>query len=399
MNARVEVLDNDDAIVPTADEVRLAVRAILVSEIFAKAPRMCDLLAYLIDRKLGGSASELSEYAIGLKVFRRDAHSYDTFLDPVVRVQMGRLRSRLATYYLAHGGQYGVRIAIPPGTYVPVIGMAARPRRAAGRQLEVLPLRDLTARPVGGGFVAGVDEELGNRLFQVFGSLVRMSGHPAAVPSADAHGARRLEGSIRVEHDRVRASVRLIDIPAGQVAWLSQFDCSGELGIRLQEQLAGEICERLQCYLAIEWTLSVGTSTARPGSAAALRWEPGMPVQLSLRLARDGAVVPKGEPGRPDVRVVDRTVSFRFDDPWALFSFINAYRDPDAPGDDGRGPLLRFEFPLAGSGAVPSAAADARARVFLRLRVSAPGKHAALAWPAVFPAQVPSWQEPQKASL
>jgi type VI secretion system protein ImpL len=150
----------------------------------------------------------------------------------------------------------------------------------------------------------------------------------------------------------------------------------------------------------IDWSLGVGSATARMGGAAtALRWEPGMPVVLSLRLARDAAVVPKREPGRPDMQVIDRTVTFRFDDPWALFSFVNAYRDADAGADDGRGALLRFEFPLAASGPVPAAAADTRARVFVRLRVSAPGKHAALAWPAVFPSQVPLWQDTQKVPL
>jgi len=146
----------------------------------------------------------------------------------------------------------------------------------------------------------------------------------------------------------------------------------------------------------IDWSLGVGPLTARAGETArALRWEPGMPVQLSLRLARDAAVAPKAEPGRPDLSVSGRTVTFRFDDPWALFSFVNAYRDTDGAGDDGRGQLLRFDFPLAGSAAVP-AAPDTRARVFVRLRVSAPGKHAALAWPALFPAQVPLWQDAQQ---
>jgi type VI secretion system protein ImpL len=147
----------------------------------------------------------------------------------------------------------------------------------------------------------------------------------------------------------------------------------------------------------IDWSLTVGAATLRLGEPArSLRWEPGMPVLLSLRLARDGALVPKVEPGRPGMRVAERTVSFRFDDPWALLSFVNAYRDGDTPGDDGRTSLLRFEVPLAGAAAP---APDARARVFVRLRVSPPGKHLALAWPAVFPAQVPPWQDPQKASL
>jgi len=252
MNAHVEFLETEAAGVPAADAVQLAVRSVLASPIFARAPRMCDLLSYLIDRKLAGREGEISEYAIGLQVFRRDARRYDTFLDPVVRVQMGRLRSRLATYYLGAEAGHGVRISIPPGTYVPSIEQTvAAPPRVRGLHLELVPLRDLTEQPAGSGFVAGVDEELGNRLFQTFGNLVRVRSQPSTGAGDSEHAAaRRLEGSIRVEHNRVRASVRLVDVSAGQVAWLSQFDCSGELGIRLQEELAGAICDRLQFYLA-----------------------------------------------------------------------------------------------------------------------------------------------------
>ncbi|MGJ9416306.1 type VI secretion protein IcmF/TssM N-terminal domain-containing protein [Massilia sp. CMS3.1] len=126
----------------------------------------------------------------------------------------------------------------------------------------------------------------------------------------------------------------------------------------------------------IDWGLTIGGATVRLADRArALRWEPGM-------------------------IVADRTVSYRFDDPWALFSFINAYRDGGTPGDDGRVPLLRFEFPLVSAEARPSSPLpQARARVFLRMRVSAPGKHAALTWPALFPAQVPPWQEPLQSAL
>jgi type VI secretion system protein ImpL len=139
----------------------------------------------------------------------------------------------------------------------------------------------------------------------------------------------------------------------------------------------------------IDWTLAVGPATLRLGEAARpLRWEPGMKVMLSLRLASDGGVLPVVEPGRPGMSVTGRTANFVSDDPWALFSFVNAYREPDSAGDDGRAPLLRFPFRLApapGAAPVP----DSDARVYLRLRVSAPGKLAPLAWPSGVPGRLP----------
>lgn len=253
MNALLEA-PCDSAAVPAPDTVWPAVRQLLGSPVFARAPRMCHLLSFLVDKKLTGKAHEITEYAIGLDVFRRDARLYDTLIDPVVRVQIGRLRGRLATYYAALEAPPAVRIALPLGSYVPAIsqtgiGVPAAPS-AFGRALELAPLRDLS-RIGSNAFVSGVDEELGSRLFNAFGSLVQLRDEaPARGGAVDVRPAHRLEGSIRVEKNHVRASMRLVDTGAGNIAWLSQFDCSGELGMPLQEQLAGAICDKLQRYLA-----------------------------------------------------------------------------------------------------------------------------------------------------
>jgi type VI secretion system protein ImpL len=152
----------------------------------------------------------------------------------------------------------------------------------------------------------------------------------------------------------------------------------------------------------IDWTLAVGPATLRQGEPArALRWEPGMPVVLSLRMARDGVLAP--DPGadarRSNMTVVERTVSFRFSDPWALFSFVQNFRVPDPAGDDGRAPLLRVEFPVVAAGTAVPPAPPATVQLFLRVRVRAPGKQTALPWPTAFPEQLPLWAQPLKNPL
>jgi TolB-like protein len=249
MNARVEF-----PCALTQDGVWQAVRSMLASPVFAKAPRMCHLLSFLVEKKLVGKENEITEYAIGLEVFRRDARVYDTVLDPVVRVQIGRLRGRLVDYYAAAEVPLGVEISIPQGSYVPLISQAATVQAGhCRRQLELVPLRSLMAEHDSKTFVSGLDEELGSRLFQAFGSLIQLSAHPTSAWDDGGAGERapqRLEGSIRVENNHVRASMRLVDTAAGHIAWLSQFDCTGELGMNLQEKLAGAICAKLQRYLA-----------------------------------------------------------------------------------------------------------------------------------------------------
>lgn len=161
----------------------------------------------------------------------------------------------------------------------------------------------------------------------------------------------------------------------------------------------------LRANQIIDWTLTIGRASLRLADPPKpLRWEPGMAVMLSLRLARDGAWTPRRDPAQGAMTIVGRTVNFRFDDPWALLSFINMYREAETAGDDGRAPLLRFDFDVMPVGASPTVSAlDQPARVFLRLRVSPPGKQEALAWPArqplALPTSLPAAQELVQGAL
>jgi len=226
------------------DDLWREVDHLLASATFVKAPRMCRLLTFLLEKKLSGNEHEINEYAIGLDLFGRDASTYDTTLDPQVRVQIGRLRQRLATYYDALENTPAVRIAIPMGSYVPVISHASaaiKPLRY--KRILLTPLRNLTGAGACNVFVRGLDEELGSRLFRTLGKGLQLSVVP------DANQLARLEGSVRVEDNHVRASIRLVEPGAGSIAWLSQFDRRGELCMLLQEELAGAICDALQFYL------------------------------------------------------------------------------------------------------------------------------------------------------
>jgi hypothetical protein len=219
----------------------------LASAAFAKAPRMCHLLRYLVEKCIAGEAHEINEYTIGLDVFGRDPRTYDTGTDPLVRVQAGRLRERLNTYYAVGADMIGIHISIPLGNYVPLLRCVGPAHAVApNRSLALAPLRDIGGNPA---FVRGLDEELGSRLFATLGSGVQLQDGLAPIQSGSSSSAHRLEGSIRIEPGHVRASVRLIEAGAGQISWLSQFDGHGELDMLLQERLAGAICEGVRSYL------------------------------------------------------------------------------------------------------------------------------------------------------
>src|SRR5262249_51171699 len=73
----------------------------------------------------------LTQAAIATTVFGRK-EDFDALLDPIVRIQAGRLRRSLERYYLLSGKQDPVRIELPRGTYVPVFrGTIPKPDAAA----------------------------------------------------------------------------------------------------------------------------------------------------------------------------------------------------------------------------------------------------------------------------
>ena len=98
-------------------DVRAELDRILASKGFATAGRLSRLLRYVVDKTLAGEADQLKEYAVGVEVFDRDG-KYDPRLDAIVRVEAGRLRSRLDEYYNGEGATAPMRIALPRGGYV-----------------------------------------------------------------------------------------------------------------------------------------------------------------------------------------------------------------------------------------------------------------------------------------
>src|ERR1700730_16871858 len=75
---------------------------ILASHTFHGSQRPSRFLRYVVEQTLQGRGEKIKEYTIATEVFGRD-ESFDPRLDPLVRVEATKLRSRLATYYKNDG--------------------------------------------------------------------------------------------------------------------------------------------------------------------------------------------------------------------------------------------------------------------------------------------------------
>lgn len=101
-----------------------ALARVLASRGFCNSARKRRFLQFVVEQTLAGRADRIKAYSIAVDVFDRD-ESFDPMLDPVVRIQAGRIRQCLDHYYETEGGGDPIRISIPKGSYVP--RFAARP--------------------------------------------------------------------------------------------------------------------------------------------------------------------------------------------------------------------------------------------------------------------------------
>lgn len=128
---------------PPAAQVELMLARIEQSHAFQGSPRHRALLRHLVDRTLADEVTALKESVIAVEVFGRSASRFDPKIDSIVRVETRRLRTRLATYFGTEGREAPLRIELPVGSYVPVIGTRAEPQHAPEATRRA---RDLTER-------------------------------------------------------------------------------------------------------------------------------------------------------------------------------------------------------------------------------------------------------------
>jgi Tol biopolymer transport system component len=85
---------------------------------------MSRFLRFLCERHLEGNDNQLKESVIAVEVFGRKP-DHDPSQDSIVRTEAGRLRARLAEYYMGQGKDDGIVIELPKGGYIPVFRLRA----------------------------------------------------------------------------------------------------------------------------------------------------------------------------------------------------------------------------------------------------------------------------------
>ncbi|PDT04143.1 hypothetical protein CO666_09630 [Rhizobium chutanense] len=114
MNAEVHDLKACEV---STDEARAELERLLADSRFRATERQKDILRYLAERRFNGCQEGVKAYSVALDVLGRPS-GFDASTDPIVRIEISRLRSALDAYYQAFRAADKVTIHIPKGMYI-----------------------------------------------------------------------------------------------------------------------------------------------------------------------------------------------------------------------------------------------------------------------------------------
>jgi serine/threonine-protein kinase len=244
---------------PKPELIRQELARILHSASFSRASRLSRFLSFVVEQALKGNSIELKEYVLGVEVFDRK-ESFDPRLDPIVRVEAGRLRTKLQRYYEQEGQADGIHIECPKGGYAPVFWgispSASSPPESVA--IAVLPFTDLSPEGNQGHFCGGITEELISLLTQVSGIRVasRTSSFAFKGKSIDIRQIGRhlsvdlvLEGSVRKQDNCLRITAQLCDVHDGFERWSQTHEWLREDAFAVQKQFSQLVVEHLKAML------------------------------------------------------------------------------------------------------------------------------------------------------
>ena len=262
--------------------IREQLKRTLGSQLFAHAERLCRFLEFVVDETLEGRSNRLNQFAIAIDVFDRD-ETFDPAVDAIVRVEAGRLRSKLLEYYDDPGRSDPVRILLPKRSYAadfrfqhesgkesvadagggnsegqPAYGVV-KVTKLVNPVIAVLPFANLSGDADQEYFADGITEDLITDLSKLSGlaviarhSTFSYKGKAVTVQQVCTElGANTvLEGSIRKGGNSVRITAQLIEGSTGQHLWAQRYD--RDLGdiFELQDEVNQKIVSALAVQLS-----------------------------------------------------------------------------------------------------------------------------------------------------
>jgi hypothetical protein len=117
---------------PNKADIRAELERVVTGPCLTKSPQLAKFLRFVVEAVLAGKGRQIKAYTVAIDALGRGA-GFDPRIDPIVRVEAGRLRRALDHHYANGGHGDPIVIEMPRGSYVPVFRVKALPRRGIAR--------------------------------------------------------------------------------------------------------------------------------------------------------------------------------------------------------------------------------------------------------------------------
>jgi adenylate cyclase len=264
---------------PEPNDVLEELDHIFASHDFDASPRSRNFLRYIVEETLAGREEGLTQAAIATRVFDR-REDFDPTVDPIVRIQAGRLRRSIERYYLLSGSGDRVRIELPRGTYAPVLRWATPPEEAASTKDTGRPpaLDDWPTVVVSGFDTVPPDPELDATAARFLDHLalelgryndvrvvLRREPPPGTSPCGEARFA--LTGRLSRDERGLSLIARLVECRTGNQVWAEEYRSDSVTPRAIQEETARVIAAHVASEQGLAARLLWAEQRARPPAA------------------------------------------------------------------------------------------------------------------------------------
>ena len=269
--------------------IEVTLERVIASTTFRRSLRHRQFLVHVVRAGLAGRHDQLKEVIIGLEVFGRVLPAYDPRRDPIVRVEAGRIRDKLARFYDSEGATESFQIVIPIGSYLPQFTRRKFAPKTQSYALAVLPFANLAGDPDDASFSFGLADQLIDTLGRIPGLKIvaRLSAVKARHGAVELKEIGKLlnvdhvvEGSLQRSGARLRCFAHLSRTKDDARIWSQRFDHDGDRDDDLfdfQDAIAAAV---MHAVSALQRPTAYDERSAR--SIAGLR-----PVHTDNRDARD----------------------------------------------------------------------------------------------------------------
>jgi TolB-like protein len=253
-----------------SSELKEQLGLILKSRYFSHAATISSFLKFIVHEAVEDRRESVKEYVIATRVFSKPS-DFNPQLDPIVRINAGRLRRALDDYYRDEGKHDSIVISLPKGSYVPVF--SRQPTMDATTIIRefplgekpvvaVLPFININPKSPHIFFADGLADHISTELTQYpelsvisyyscrnLLSRITDLSQVAELLKADFI----LTGSVQTNRDHLRVGISLVSCKTNEQIWAKSIDrifTSEEL-MEIEDEIAGKVISQVAGHYGV----------------------------------------------------------------------------------------------------------------------------------------------------